>query len=307
MKSSLLFLLLAANSFTCSAQFFQQDFDDGEPDPWIDTLEVRIDSSSSLWQIGLPQKEIFDEAYSLPNAIMTDTISAYPVSDTSIFYVEAPFSEIFGSIGILAFSWVQKLDIDSLDGGTVDFSIDGGETWQNAFDSPYVYNWYGWEFPENVDTLANETIVFTGRDSTWREIWLCYEYYWLNEVADTLHVRFTFFSDTISGESDGWIIDNIRLEPTWVHTVGEGPTNDSYVNLYPNPASDRLNIELKKSDEFHIIEELKIFSETGRLIESFKSIPTKFFVDTSDLPSGVYEVFVRSNLKTEIHKIIITR
>lgn len=304
LASCCLLFLLPFNSFS---QFFVQDFDGGDPEPWYDTLDVYIDSSSTLWQIGQPQKESFDESFSLPNAILTDTLYTYPVADTATFYCTAPLDEEWGFYGIVAFTWVQRLDIDSLDGGTVDFSVDGGETWENAFTSPFVYNWYGWDHPENLDTLANETVVFTGEDSNWQEIWLCYDYSWLLDTADSLQVRFTFFSDTVPGNSDGWMIDNIRLEPTSVHTVGEGPSNESYVNLYPNPVQDQLNIKLKKSDQFHIIEELVVFSERGHVVRHFNHIPTKFFVDVSDLPNGIYEVLVRSNLKSEVHKVVISR
>ncbi|HKK40434.1 MAG TPA: T9SS type A sorting domain-containing protein [Cryomorphaceae bacterium] len=296
-------ILFLSNSYTFG-QFYAEDFDNGEPDPWIDTLIITIDSSSTLWQIGIPQKEFLDEAFSFPNAIITDTVSPYPASDTAIFTLKAALNDDY--YGIVAIKWVQKLDIDSLDGGTVDFSIDGGETWENAFVSPYVYNWYGWD-NHNIDTLANETIVFSKRDSLWREIWFCFDYSWLSTLDDSLQVRYSFFSDSIQGSSDGWVIDNIMIEPTWVHTVGEAPKSNSYVSLYPNPATERINIELKKSDEFHIIKELKIYSESGQIVKSFETIPTKFFVDVSDLPSGVYEVLVRSNLKTEVHKVIVSK
>ncbi|MCH2213992.1 MAG: T9SS type A sorting domain-containing protein [Flavobacteriales bacterium] len=302
-----IFCILFLFSSSSFSQFFVQDFDTEDPDPWYDALEVSIDSSSTLWQIGQPQKEIFDQALSLPNAILTDTLNPYPVADTSTFYCAAPLDEEWGFFGIVAFTWAQKLDIDSLDGGTVDFSVDGGQTWENAFTSPFVYNWYGWEYPENVDTLANETVVFSGKDSDWQEIWLCYDYSWLFETSDTLLVRFTFFSDTIPGNADGWMIDNMRLEPTFVHTVGEDPSSASYVNLYPNPVQNKLHIELKKSDQFHIIEELVVFSENGQVVKHFNRIPTKFFVDVSDLPTGIYEVLVRSNLKSEVQKVVISR
>jgi hypothetical protein len=303
---SFLLLFLAFSQITL-AQYYYQDFDNGTPNDWTDTLSIQIDATSSLWQIGVPQKNFFDEAYSPPRAIMTDTINPYGVSDTAVFYTYVVMDEEFIDYyyGIAAFKWVQKLDIDSLDGGTVDFSFDNGETWENAFTSPYVYNWYGWE-NNNLDTLSDGTPVFSGTDSTWNEIWLCYEYGWFSTLDDTLKIRFTFFSDSIPGESDGWIIDNLLLEPTIIHTVTERNASNSYVNLYPNPTSERINIELKKRDSFHVIEELRIFSEEGKLMKAYSNIPTKFFIDVSDYPPGIYEVMVRSNLKTETHKVVVT-
>ncbi len=307
-KNLLLLALFIACTFSVRSQYYTQDFDNGEIDPWMDTLHVVFDSASTLWQIGVPQKLLFDEASSPPNALITDTVNAYGASDTAVFYLHVPMDEEFMNYyyGIAAFKWVQKLDIDSLDGGTVDFSIDGGENWENAFTSPYVYNWYGWD-DTNLDTLADGTIAFAGTDTLWREIWLCYEYGWLSTLEDTLSIRFTFFSDSLQGNGDGWMIDNLLLEPTIVHTVGESPGEQSYVTLYPNPVTERLNIKLKKSDEFHIIEELKIYSDMGRLMRSYEKIPTNFFVDMSDFPQGSYQVMIRSNLKTEMHQVVVAR
>ena len=44
-----------------------------------------IDSGNvnNIWQIGKPQKSVFNAAHSAPNALLTDTVNHYPVNDTS--------------------------------------------------------------------------------------------------------------------------------------------------------------------------------------------------------------------------------
>ena len=70
------------------------------------------------------------------NVIITDTINTYPVNDTSRFSFSV-YNDF--SFAIVAIQWLQKLDIDSTgDIGTIEFSTDGGQTWQNTFNNPYV-------------------------------------------------------------------------------------------------------------------------------------------------------------------------
>ena len=45
-------------------------------------------SASNIWQIGKPQKIIFDSASTVPNAIVTDTINFYPINNISRFGIK---------------------------------------------------------------------------------------------------------------------------------------------------------------------------------------------------------------------------
>ncbi len=166
---------------------------------WDSSIRVHInDSISSSWRIGQPMKSVFNKASTVPNAIITDTINYYSINDSSSFqYSIKPWT----NSGILAFQWKQKLDTDyGNDGGIIEFSIDEGNTWQNVFNNPYVYNFYGFS-NDNVDTLQNGQMAFTGTDSLWRDIWLCYDMSWLNE-SDSIMVRHTFVSDNNFDEKD---------------------------------------------------------------------------------------------------------
>ncbi len=50
---------------------------------YIDT----VSNPNNIWQVGIPQKTIFTDAYSPPNVIVTDTTNPYPVNDTSVFMI----------------------------------------------------------------------------------------------------------------------------------------------------------------------------------------------------------------------------
>ena len=45
-------------------------------------------TSDSLWQIGKLDKTYFSNAYSVPNAILTDTIQTYPTHQSSSFNIK---------------------------------------------------------------------------------------------------------------------------------------------------------------------------------------------------------------------------
>ncbi len=235
--------------------------------------------------------------------LITDTVLAYPTGIRSSFEFDIPLFDWFW--GVLAIQWVQKVDMaEGMDGGFVEFSRDHGETWESIFNNPYVYNLYGFQ-QENVDTLPSGDVAFSGTDTTWRNIWLCYEFGWLQE-QDTLRLRFTFLSDSLGGvdEHEGWMIDNLLVHQTFVHTVNELEQMEHF-RIYPNPADDRLHIETRKEDQFHIFEQMELIDDMGRVVQQWRRIPTKFFIDTRRYSNGRYQLRIRTNLYEETLQVVI--
>ncbi len=251
--------------------------------------------------MGPPQKTIFDRAATLPNALLTDTLNPYPANDTSGVYFGLRPSR-FG-FGILALQWKQKLDLEpNRDGGFVEFSVDTGRTWSNAFNSPYVYNLYGHD-PANVDTLANGDTAYTGTDTAWKDIWLCYDLSWLS-LSDSLLVRFTLKSDSSANLHEGWMIDNLLAHITFIHTVNEFQ-QDEYVKVFPNPTTGIVNIETKKTSGFHIIEEMVVVNVQGEVVQRFGKSPVKFSIDIGHHPPGQYLLKITSNQQSESLRVIL--
>ncbi len=298
-----LILLLALFSLSSFGQYFTQYFD-GADTSTSNALFVRLDTSANnIWQIGSPQKTLFDSAATAPNALVTDTLNFYPPNNISM----AGFSVMPGPFfpGILAIQWKQKLDMDhNKDGGIIEFSLDSGTTWSNAFNNPYVYNFYGYDF-KNVDTLANGHVAFSGSDTIWKDIWLCYDQSWLSQ-SDSLMVRFTFVSDSVDNNKEGWIIDNLTVHPTFVHTISEVPQDD-YLVATPNPTAGKIQILAQKLDQFHLFEKMELYNSEGRLVQEFGQSPTKFDIDISSHANGVYYLKVYSNLQTETLRIVLQK
>lgn len=301
MKKAILLILSSLFTAIGFAQNFNQFFDDTTTGAFNNSITIYIDTAAAnIWQIGPPQKTIFDTAATLPNVMVTDTINPYPVNNESIFgynYVNSQF------YGIHAMQWKQKLDMDyGEDGGIIEYSIDGGQSWQNGFNNPYVYNFYGFD-TLNVDTLPSGDVAFTGTDTVWRDIWFCFDYSYLS-LQDSLMVRHRFVSDSIDNGREGWMIDNLILHPTIRHTIAE-KAQETYLKVYPTVTTGVVNIEAKKMNEFHIIELLEVFNSSGMLVEQYHNVPTKFFVNLNGQPSGNYFVKVKTNKNTETFQVIV--
>lgn len=298
-------LLICILQFS-SAQFYTQYFDGADTSAW-NSIRIDIDTvSQNVWQIGTPQKTIFDSAATQPYAIVTDTINFYPTNNTSRFIAKVWMN--FGPWGIFALQWKQKLDLDQgFDGGIIEYSTDTGNTWINVFNNPYVYNFYGFQ-PSNKDTLVGGEYAFSGTDSTWRDIWLCFDMSWLQQFQpnDTLLFRFTILSDSINNNKEGWIIDNMLGHITMIHTIKE-TEQENYLNVFPNPANNIVNIQAQKIMDFHIVEVMELIDPLGRVVDRWTNIPTKFWFDTNKYNNGLYFLKIKTNLKSETFPLVINK
>jgi Secretion system C-terminal sorting domain len=275
----------------------QYQFFDGADTVYSNSVNIEIDTNSSnIWQIGPPQKTFYNSAASQPNVIVTDTINNYPINNVSSFHIK--IENNLGWWGIYALQWVQKLDMDSdHDGGIIEFTTDDGLTWQNVFNNPMVYNFYGFS-PANTDTLDNGEFAFSGRDTSWKNIWLCFDVSWMTQLPDTITLRFTFKSDSINNAREGWIIDDFISHPTFIHTIQEAKS-DQYITVYPNPSNGIVNIETEKKMEFHLIETMELINAKGEVVERWKNIPTKYWFDSKKYATGFYLLKIKTNFKSE--------
>ncbi len=282
--------------------WFEQYFD-GDTSTQVGILNINIDTSSSnVWQIGRPQKSIFNSASTLPNALITDTVNFYPTNDTSSFLFG--INRIWNNFGIVAIQWKQKLDMEKgHDGGIIEYSSDTGKTWTNVIHDPNVYNFFGFNY-NNIDTLGSGEYAFSGLDSTWKDIWLCVDPNWLFAFSDTLLVRFTLKSDSIEHNREGWIIDNMLVHVTFAHTINE-EDREQYMTVSPNPTTGRVNISTKKIEEYHVIEKMELVNMEGKVVQQWGLSPTKYFIEIDHHPDGIYFLYVKTNKGQEKFKIIL--
>jgi hypothetical protein len=305
MPRMLLILAFLGLSLNSTAQPDKVQRFDGWDTSGFNSIFIILDTSASnVWQIGPPQKVIFDSAFNAPNVIVTDTINYYPMGANSGFM--AYIKPQYWYYGIHAIRWMQKLDMDSAyDGGIVEYSIDSGQNWLNVVNNPYVYNFYGYD-TANIDTLVSGDYAFSGTDSVWRDIWLCFDYSYFMSY-DSVLFRFRFVSDSVDNQKEGWMIDNMRMHMTWVHTVAKTADQAYKMKVYPTNTSGRVFIEGEKIPEYYVIEHMQLISSDGKVVKQYGRAPVKFYIDINDQPDGMYYLKIETNKRTETFPILLKR
>ena len=305
MRNKLL-LLCFFNSFYIfsRAQYYQQYFDGADTIPEYSINIVMDTASSNIWQIGEPEKILFDSASTQPNVLMTDLMQPYPKENTSVFSFAIP---VWTDWGILAVIWSQKIDYEyEHDGGTIEFWNPEDSAWESVFNHPYVYNFYGY-LPMYADTLLNGDVAFTGTDTTWRDVWLCFDYSFLTVLLDdSLHIRFISESDTSQTNQEGWMIDNFISFMTYFHTI-KNPDQTDYLKIYPSLTDGNITIELQKIQEMHYIESIEVINAMGLVVKTFGAAPSKFTIQIGDLENGLYFLRVKTNIRTETLPVVLMK
>ena len=238
---SIFILLLLTISFSIKGQpFWQTSFELG------DTLyqnHFHIDTvnyPNNIWHIGVPQKPIINSAYDGVMAIITDTINPCPPNDTSVFFVTVPAwqpvtvgSSWWGPLYLIEFFY--QLDIDSGDKCTLEISRDSGQSWINYLDDSTLSSWnYMPDFDSSPIGWVSGSIN-------------CFYFPDLNnqDYTDSIIFRFTFISDSIQSNTDGWALDKFRLN-YWFESVVDVENND-LICLYPNPSDGHIKLQSKTS------------------------------------------------------------
>lgn len=272
------------------------------------------DQTDNIWQIGPPQKEFFDQAYSQPNAIVTDTIQTYPTNNHSYFQLTVSSDYIYIFPYNIFVDFTHKINTDEgLDGGYITASWDNGGTWVNAInDSVYLGQTYPF-FNEdhmytNEDTLANGEPGFSGSSNEWVTSTLNWYVMPVRTFhPDTLLLRFHFFSDNNENQLDGWMIDDIKVYSIDVGGSNKGLMRDnSIMKIAPNPLSEASVIKL---DQTYQRSHLIIYNSKGIPVkeETFsflKEIP----LGQIKLKPGVYIVKMVVDDNTEaIRKVIVNK
>tara|TARA_R110002050_G_scaffold917_3_gene6566 strand:+ start:11828 stop:12766 length:939 start_codon:yes stop_codon:yes gene_type:complete len=266
----------------CLLFFLSANFLKAQPAIW-DTLnfennlhESRLyfDStqSSGIWQIGKPQKTLFDSAYSGELALLTDTLLNYSSSSSDTFYLG--FS-IYGNGTSIEFK--HRYDMDSLHAfGNIELSADSGQTWKLLHDSinPF-YLWsqqnnnmgyYGTEV-YNLYTkhdLSGDKNGFTGKSTGWVTTMIMFPCYAIKRPWE-VYLRFNFSADSMALASEGWIIDDILINSFGgeCSNLGENKVVP-IIEIYPNPNQGN-ELKLGKIWEQEI--KFKLYNLTGQLAQ----------------------------------------
>ena len=285
------YLLLVAIVYMANPTFAQTEVTDFENQR--DTASIEIDSASRvLWHIGQPNKTVFDSALSLPNAIVTDTALPYPENANASFIYKFKWQGAEPSV-----SFKHKLDADSLDGGYVELSIDSGMNWLLLSDTLYFNldaiifanyvnvsnNFYSLE-----DTLFNGVAGFSGSIDQWEEVRIWFPCATVRSTPE-VWLRFTFVSDSLPSNRDGWIIDDLRYEGFGgiCASIEESQNLHDKMAVAPNPVTDRTQFSMKTGQLQNAT--FEVLDVTGKRITTETQISgSTFSWSKEDLHPGFY-------------------
>ena len=279
--------------------------------------KIIIDSASSnTWQIGTPGKIFFESAHSEKKAILTDSINSYPPKNTSTFiYV---ISNPYTVTCFTSMEFWHKYDMDTLtDTGIIEASYDGGNSWIQVNDTSEVSPWgshFWWDsdYHESSGDYSTHPLITTGKSDGWIQSRFNWQWYFAVKTdtiiypPDSLMIRFTFSSDSVTTNKEGWMIDDIVTASAEWQDCSAIKENASDINIsvFPNPFSLQATI---KTEYLLNNSTLTIYNSLGQDVKHMAYISEQTFtIVRNNLHSGLYYLIVTENDKVlAVKKLII--
>ncbi|MGE5316384.1 MAG: T9SS type A sorting domain-containing protein [Chloroflexota bacterium] len=265
---------------------------------------VNSDTAGNLWQLGAPDKLTFTESYSIPYAMITDTVNPYPTGADAWFELGFHMDDYFYGMDIIV-GFRHKYNTDTLlDGGYIETSNDNGATWYNVINDPNIM----WLITDNMytqnDTLKGGVPGFSGTSGDW--VYTQLEIIYGMPVKwpyDTLMMRFHFISDETETAKDGWMIDNLH---TSYADLGSGVKNRvlEQVSVNPNPFTDHTMLTFNNpKGELLTIE---LVNSEGLSVKTYTTRHNSLQVDRGTLQPGLCLVkLIKNGTLTGTGKIIV--
>ena len=252
-----------------------------------------INNPNNIWQIGHPQKNTINIAFSQPNVIITDTIDSYPPNNMSVFEIWHQAQEGFINGGVAVFSGFYFVDSDSLlDYGTIEFSPDDGTTWINLLTDTVYSDYYNWFTEKPVLTGSSFSWIFFGIQLAGiKEIF---------EIDSTTIVRYkiSFFSDEVNNNKDGLAFDDLHFKDYLlkINTLDE----PVFIDISPNPCQETLRVSVKDFSESKLT--LTLLNINGDIIKHKTLLNNNVNeINMNEVTQGIYIVIVK-NMNQIIHQ-----
>ena len=241
MKKLLYFFFMTALPSMLSAQVLYEKFITFESNGQYAVIDGS--QPDNIWQKGTPSKIYFDSAFSVPYAIVTDTLNPYPSGNLSSFEVKFISPGTCWGTAMLAFEHKYKTDTLRA-GGYLEVAYDSSTHFINIIDDtvePQVgfttYNFY-----TQQDTIEGGIPAFNGLSGGWvySTVFWIWEMGVKSPMHDSLTVRFNFKSSANASPDEGWMIDDIILHlEECTGGIEEITKMAPQLRITPNPVMDQ--------------------------------------------------------------------
>ncbi|MFO7722524.1 MAG: GEVED domain-containing protein, partial [Bacteroidales bacterium] len=204
--------------------------------PYFDDFETANNwyrpSSGVNWQLGTPNANVINSAYSGTKAWVTNLTGDY--SNNANEYIYSPqfdFSSL-GQTDTITLSFYHWADMATNDYGRVQYTKDGGVNWSNLgfMNDLLGTNWY--------NAQSGGVHYFSLPNTGWQYSAFKLDPYYFN-TTDTIQFRFNFVSNA-TGSANGWAVDNFKLSlPMVPNDIGvtsiDYPVNDTAIGSLVHP------------------------------------------------------------------------
>lgn len=299
-----LIILLAMSHSTWAQEQYWLNFDTVDY-----PLYIALDSVYPYdgWQIGAPQKQVFDESLSLPNALVTDTV--LPYQDSGQWYAEFHIPVFYYGDEIFL-EFMQRLSIDQGEAsGWVEYFEPASGSWSRVNQDSVWATGHMIYLGEHA-SVTDSGVFYTDTSETWtfeQYMFTCEAVMVQHDDrgggADTMRIRFAFHADSNTNGRDGWMIDD-------VHVTHYGPCTGieefglPLIEAYPNPV-DR---------EFHLLPappgsesyRIEFINSTGDIVlrDAWRSSGMRI-IDLSSLNNGPYLLRAISSTRQSSVRVVV--
>jgi hypothetical protein len=196
----------------------------------------------------------------------------------------------------------KKFFVDACNGNSLMKTTDGGFTWKNILDYEheiYTYELYG----KNIFCAYDDKFVYsTDLGESWNSIPK------FTDKEEEFKIRAICFSDKyifVSANNKTLYRCELNTFPVKVNELDN--LNDLSLNAFPNPFSDKLNIEINSGDLYNA--KISIHDIFGSEIQRFNNeymqqVQNRLVWEAKNIPAGVYILSVSNGKETSRLKII---
>ena len=149
------------------------------------------------------------------------------------------------------------------------------------------------------DTVASLAKPGFSGSAGWDDIQINYQPSMTASTFDTITFRFTFASDSIQTNKDGWMIGLVGLQGVFEGI--EEIQNDNLLSISPNPTSDEIRIHRTKVSNN---QRIQILNCTGQVLYDNSNFNGET-IDIRHLPNGIFLLKYSDTKNFCIKKLVV--